>query len=56
MSLWSTAEHKRYDEQCPRCATVLSSEATICRICGYTLTIPVQLPAPRETHRRRTAA
>ncbi|HVT21614.1 MAG TPA: hypothetical protein VHE57_09530 [Mycobacteriales bacterium] len=48
MSRWFSGNHERYDEQCPRCATVLPSHATICRICGYTLTIPVQLPAPRE--------
>lgn len=56
MALWSPGEHRRYDGQCPRCATVLSSTATICRICGYTMTIPVQLPAPREKVRPTAAA
>jgi hypothetical protein len=37
-----------YDEHCGRCATELPSGAAVCTICGMSLTIPVQLPAPRE--------
>ncbi|HVV76530.1 MAG TPA: hypothetical protein VHC43_10880 [Mycobacteriales bacterium] len=48
MFLWPTGDHQQYDEQCTRCATVLPTDATVCRVCGLALTIPIQLPAPRE--------
>jgi hypothetical protein len=38
-----------YGEECGRCATQLPADASVCTMCGMALTIPVQLPAPRET-------
>jgi rRNA maturation endonuclease Nob1 len=42
------SQHVEYGAHCDRCATELPSEATVCTICGMALTIPVQLPAPRQ--------
>ncbi|HVX70703.1 MAG TPA: hypothetical protein VHA79_13550 [Mycobacteriales bacterium] len=44
--------HKRpvlreYGERCSRCATQLPVTAAVCTGCGISMTIPVQLPAPR---------